>query len=121
MHFEVSMLRIGTPKPISQLEQATAILRQFAQYVKRVDPESKHALEPDELIPPNRFKPVKRSRDLFPPEQVNCPHFLNSVGSPVGLSNMKEFRPGREHQGKKIIEISDTTLRPDPDEKSIFP
>jgi hypothetical protein len=50
------------------LQQGADALKQSAQYLKRVDPEWKHAL--DELIPPKRFKPVKRRPRSVPPEQA---------------------------------------------------
>ena len=50
------------------IQQATDVLRQSAQYLKHVDPESKHAL--DELIPPKRLERPKRKPTPVRPEQT---------------------------------------------------
>jgi hypothetical protein len=50
------------------IEQATSALKQSALYLKRADPEWKHAL--DELIPPKRSRQSKRKPIAISPEQT---------------------------------------------------
>jgi hypothetical protein len=50
------------------IQQATNALRQSAQFLKRVDPEWKHAL--DGLIPPKRSRPRKRNPNPLSSEEM---------------------------------------------------